>query len=80
MHHIHLHSSRVNQGRSQHEVGSKQALLALLLFNCEDGTIYSSEILVNFYWTTWHHIPDDSTLDSELFAIQIHWRPVATIF
>jgi hypothetical protein len=27
---------------------------------------------VNCYCTTWHHIPDDSNLDSELFAIQIH--------
>jgi hypothetical protein len=34
--------------------------------------VCSSEILVNFYQTTWHHIPDDSTLDSELSDIQIY--------
>jgi hypothetical protein len=72
MHHFHLHSSRVNQGRNQHEAGSKQALLASLLFNCEDGAVGSPEILVNYYWTAWHDIPDDSTLHSELFAIQIY--------
>jgi hypothetical protein len=35
-------------------------------------TVHSSEILGNCYLPTWHHIPDDGNLDSELFAIQIH--------
>jgi hypothetical protein len=26
------------------------------------NSVHSSEMLVNFYWTTWHHIPDDGTV------------------
>jgi hypothetical protein len=27
-------------------------------------TVLSSVISVNFYWTTWHHIPEDITLNN----------------
>jgi hypothetical protein len=33
--------------------------------------VYSSEMSVNFYQTTWHHIPEDSTLLKYAVTLEI---------
>jgi hypothetical protein len=36
--------------------------LLCLFFDPKNRAIFSSETSVNFRWTTWRHIPEDSTL------------------
>jgi hypothetical protein len=37
-------------------------LACWLLFDPEDGSIFSSEMLAEFYQTTWHYNPEDGML------------------
>jgi hypothetical protein len=38
----------------------------------KEEAILSSETSDNFYWTTWHHIPEDSTLPVHLISTTCH--------
>jgi hypothetical protein len=51
---LHFQGRRISQIRYQCEAGSSTAL------KMEETR--SSKMLVDFQWTTWHHIPDDRTL------------------
>jgi hypothetical protein len=69
----HLEGRRISQARKQREAGSKQNCYPLatwfVLVSClaysstlKMGATYSSEMSVNFQWTTWHYIPVDRSL------------------
>jgi hypothetical protein len=57
---LHLQSQRVNQSWNYHEEGSKQYSLPCLAYSLSMKTeaVFSSEMSVDFHWTTWCCIPE----------------------